>query len=221
MSERPIRRWVLESVVIIGSILVAFGIDAWWDGLQERDRLNALVDLVRSDITTQISLMEQLNARADSVVPALDELLAIAAGDRARPNRDSLAVLTTSVWRNASSRASLSSYALAQGSDEWGLLPASVISQLADYLEGFTPFDTEVQVRAIERLIEAAESYGGPATLQARDGQALSGDFEGYTSDPRFSTWLWVHRLVLRGERAWRSTWIEKLAAVDRELAAF
>jgi len=27
----------VEGVVIVGSILLAFGIDAWWEGRQERD----------------------------------------------------------------------------------------------------------------------------------------------------------------------------------------
>ena len=30
-------RAFIEGVVIVGSILLAFGIQAWWDGLQERE----------------------------------------------------------------------------------------------------------------------------------------------------------------------------------------
>ena len=38
MSKRiPWTRVFLEGVVIVGSILLAFGIQAWWDGLQERE----------------------------------------------------------------------------------------------------------------------------------------------------------------------------------------
>ena len=38
MSEQiPWRRVFVEGVVIVGSILLAFGIQAWWDGLQERE----------------------------------------------------------------------------------------------------------------------------------------------------------------------------------------
>jgi len=33
----------VEGVVIVGSILLAFGIDAWWDGRQERERTLAAV----------------------------------------------------------------------------------------------------------------------------------------------------------------------------------
>ena len=43
----PWLRVFVEGVVIVGSILLAFGIDAWWEGRQEREReatyLSALV----------------------------------------------------------------------------------------------------------------------------------------------------------------------------------
>ena len=47
-TTRPWVRNVLEAVVIVGSILLAFGIQAWWDNEQERQRerayLGALLD---------------------------------------------------------------------------------------------------------------------------------------------------------------------------------
>ncbi len=39
MQLKPQIPWLrvfVEGVVIVGSILLAFGIDAWWDGVQER-----------------------------------------------------------------------------------------------------------------------------------------------------------------------------------------
>ena len=37
MSKKiQLSRVLLEAVVIVGSILLAFGIDAWWDGVQDR-----------------------------------------------------------------------------------------------------------------------------------------------------------------------------------------
>ena len=47
-TTRPWLRSVVEAVVIVGSILFAFGIQAWWDNEQERQRerdyLGALLD---------------------------------------------------------------------------------------------------------------------------------------------------------------------------------
>ena len=50
MSEpRPARRLAVEAAVIVASILVAFAIDAWWDGLQERDARDSVLRALRSD----------------------------------------------------------------------------------------------------------------------------------------------------------------------------
>ena len=35
-SRLPLRRFFVEGVVVVGSILLAFGIDAWWDRSRER-----------------------------------------------------------------------------------------------------------------------------------------------------------------------------------------
>ncbi len=37
----PWLRVFVEGVVIVGSILLALGLDAWWDGVQERQREQA------------------------------------------------------------------------------------------------------------------------------------------------------------------------------------
>lgn len=50
MSDRM--RWIrvlIEAVVIVGSILLAFGIDAWWDARNEAVRRLAGVEGLRSD----------------------------------------------------------------------------------------------------------------------------------------------------------------------------
>ena len=49
------KRLALEAVVIVGSILLAFVIEAWWSGQQEQEDLEALVALLRDDIATKIA----------------------------------------------------------------------------------------------------------------------------------------------------------------------
>ncbi len=46
----PWLRVLVEGVVIVGSILLAFGIDAWWKGREERraERLLALLEVAAS-----------------------------------------------------------------------------------------------------------------------------------------------------------------------------
>lgn len=53
MAERI--RWkgpVIEGIVIVGSILLAFGIDAWWDSRHEASRRAAVIEGLRSDFAT-------------------------------------------------------------------------------------------------------------------------------------------------------------------------
>ena len=42
MKQIPWARILLEGVVIVGSILLAFGIDAWWEDHSERQHLDPL-----------------------------------------------------------------------------------------------------------------------------------------------------------------------------------
>lgn len=44
------RRLVTESAVIVFSILVAFGVDAWWDNYQARSSAQAYVEAVGEEL---------------------------------------------------------------------------------------------------------------------------------------------------------------------------
>ena len=46
----PWLRVLVEGVVIVGSILLAFGLQAWWDGFQERPT-GPLVDYLEPDFS--------------------------------------------------------------------------------------------------------------------------------------------------------------------------
>ena len=52
------KRLALEVVVIVGSILLAFWIQAWWEGVQEQEERDALVRLIRADIAKNIAQFE-------------------------------------------------------------------------------------------------------------------------------------------------------------------
>ena len=55
----PWPRVLVEGVVIVGSILLAFGIDAWWDARKERDRESQLLVGLLGDFETTRSDLEQ------------------------------------------------------------------------------------------------------------------------------------------------------------------
>ncbi len=49
-TERGWKRFLIEGAVIVVSILLAFGIDAWWGGRQEARRETELIDSLRRDM---------------------------------------------------------------------------------------------------------------------------------------------------------------------------
>jgi hypothetical protein len=48
-AQIPWLRIIIEGVVIVGSILLAFGIDAWWEGSQERELRIATLEVLLVD----------------------------------------------------------------------------------------------------------------------------------------------------------------------------
>lgn len=63
----PWRRLVAESVAIVASILLAFAIDAWWDGQRDRDReRDLMIDLLadfrssRGELETRLGLARRM-----------------------------------------------------------------------------------------------------------------------------------------------------------------
>ncbi len=76
-AQIPWLRVFVEGVVIVGSILLAFGLQAWWDGVQERIEEREIIERLISDVQADIqgiegglialSRKEQSLSRVDSV----------------------------------------------------------------------------------------------------------------------------------------------------------
>jgi hypothetical protein len=57
----PWFRVFVEGVVIVGSILLAFGIEAWWDGRQERQEVAQSLELIARDLERDSALMVRVS----------------------------------------------------------------------------------------------------------------------------------------------------------------
>ena len=63
--EQPVHRFhylVAESAMIVLSILAAFALDAWWDGLQEREAEQAHLAALQADFletSARLAVTEQ------------------------------------------------------------------------------------------------------------------------------------------------------------------
>jgi hypothetical protein len=73
-------RLLLEGVVVVASILIAFAIDAWWDGRQEARARNALLNALRSDAI--VARAEVMRVRSGMVrgMEGTEAFLALADG---------------------------------------------------------------------------------------------------------------------------------------------
>lgn len=79
-GRRPIlwRRLLAEGVVIVGSILLAFGIDAWWDSRADALQSRALVVALADDFQTAASLAESTRIVHGRAMDAVERLLTYA-----------------------------------------------------------------------------------------------------------------------------------------------
>jgi type II secretory pathway pseudopilin PulG len=57
-SSRPLSAYLRETVVIVVSILLAFGVDAWWDGRDQAERRDALLAALAADLATSEQLLD-------------------------------------------------------------------------------------------------------------------------------------------------------------------
>ncbi len=78
-KQIPWLRVFVEGVVIVGSILMAFGIDAWWEGKQEVKTLQEAIQGLQSDFERHKGRMEFGLTVTSRQVDAMEFLFALAA----------------------------------------------------------------------------------------------------------------------------------------------
>ena len=78
MSEKQARapwvRAVVEGAVIVGSILLAYGIQAWWDESRDRAEERRALGAPASESRDAQSLLERQSLLADSIVAAVETI---------------------------------------------------------------------------------------------------------------------------------------------------
>jgi len=137
----PWRRVLVEGVVIVGSILLAFGIEAWWDSIQERSAEEAHLVALESDLTESLRLMEVSDT---GVANSRSSLRRLVETDVAGQSKDSLALWAGyGLWQLWEYEPRLSSLADLEASDQLSLLAPAV----------------RRQVSAVKRALQELERY--------------------------------------------------------------
>jgi hypothetical protein len=83
-KEIPWRRVAVEGVVIVGSILLAFGIDALWEALRERDEARSAVVALTSDFEAAERGLDRFRGGTERTIIAIDSVADLLR-DRAGP----------------------------------------------------------------------------------------------------------------------------------------
>ena len=98
-SSVPWRRVIAEGTAIVVSILLAFGIQAWWEQRGEHDRERIALEALATDFAAADSILRLRELAIDSAAVAAQEILAMVgpAADPADP--DSLARLVPRLLR--------------------------------------------------------------------------------------------------------------------------
>lgn len=76
-----LRRLLAEGLVIVASILLAFGIDAWWDAKNEAEQARALVSALAEDFETTRGRFDRSRGHYETVLASMEEILVIAERD--------------------------------------------------------------------------------------------------------------------------------------------
>lgn len=87
------RRGIAEGVLILGSILVAFWIDAWWENRKARELESDALSAVLAEVEENLRKLDQVNSSTELQLDAVDRFL------RAGPDElKSLAPDTVRIW---------------------------------------------------------------------------------------------------------------------------
>ncbi len=103
------KRFAIEGLVIVVSILLAFGIDAFWQERQDRIRTESHLNSLLEEIGEALTAVENSQARRDRRIGVIRELLASITTPEAR-NTENLNYQLGALWgasRSASGLATL------------------------------------------------------------------------------------------------------------------
>jgi len=85
----PRARLIAESLAIVGSILVAFAVDAWWQDREERQEERRYVTSLRQEFVSGLEYLDEREAVHLEIKTAHEQLIRVSQGAD-RPSDDSL-----------------------------------------------------------------------------------------------------------------------------------
>lgn len=198
------KRLILEMLVVVVSILIAFSLDAWWEGRAEARTETAHLRAIRSDFEQNVARLSARVDRQQQIADASRRLL-VAISSETPPVRDSVGTLLSQVFSSGrfvpvmgAYEAVISSGGLAQVRDDSLRL---ALADFASLLEGryYERYADELYVDFIRsftgRLGMAAAVVATDSLAAAQAAVVLQ---SGLLADPGFHERLALRHLAER-----------------------
>ena len=225
----PWRRILIEGGVIVVSILLAFGIDALWEGRKEQAELRSLVELLRTDVERNIADLETARQEAGRAAEGMRVLLSILGGGAAWPSQDSLSSLIVATAQGGHFKPTSAAYDAALGTDAWRRVPPDIKVELARFVNDARQNEETIITQSYIELTRIMSRHGGlwsfmPASVTSELGvevQSGAPDFEGLLADRDFHAWVTLHFVAEYNLERRFDAWLEQLSGIDRALAVF
>lgn len=141
-------RMVMEGVVIVASILLAFAIDAWWDTRQERLVLNAHLAALAEDVEEARADAVTSQDRRERRIAIIYNLLGVIADGQPAPSSDTLNAWLGALW---GARSPLQPFAALEDLRASGVLTSIESQELRRALFNYSR--TAEQVRELENRV--------------------------------------------------------------------
>jgi hypothetical protein len=230
----PWLRVFVEGVVIVVSVLLALGADAWWDGRQQRQHERNILVGLRGDLEATLQVIAPTRQGYERLSSTAERIISLGASAHDQLSAASMDTLLAQILLPGTAftlvDATLSALLSSEGLEiisnlqlraklaEWPVLLASIrrdegqnqtliITQFLPYLYDRVPI----------RTLDAISSLGAgtPPSAFSRDARALLGDlrFENHVNDV-----LFYHRNLLRDVDALEDHIRSTLELVELEL---
>jgi hypothetical protein len=159
------RRVLAEGAVIVLSILVAFGIDAWWDGRREAVTLRANLEAIAAEISDQSAVRQGMDERREQRMAVMRLLVNVSGPQSSDLSSDSVDTLLGHLWGAAAPTQPIASIDALRAS---GAFPAIRSNELRLAL---VQLERRLSIAAAqdERALETWESFMRPYLVAAAD----------------------------------------------------
>ena len=182
INRESIRWLALESTAIIISILLAFSIDAWWEGRQDDLRREALIQALKLDFEITRDRLETSIETANSTIERTMQFLE-ASGSQEQYSLEELGGMVGGISKGIFFTESLSSYESAVATGDISLVAEpELMGSISEFYDALTRYDNQFAIAGeifyLGSMWELRREVGNAAIFNVDDRAFDVGRFE-------------------------------------------